>query len=416
MRVAGSAPILIAVGAILTANAAKVNWAEQKESFPAFITLFLIPFTYSIFYGVLFGLVVHYIVAVFTGDFFVDSQTVLMSYAPTLYAICTDVYPDGSRVSLITKVRMLLRINWCDCDRIEKVFDDAEVSPLVQQRQTHVSFAHYTNEDVQRRPHPLVKFAQVVKTYFYPNVGEDSDPNVHANAHANDVTANWEDMHGGSGGSNGPVSAAKRQPTFGVEPDALSTPLATYSHMPPPPPPPTLLSSSSPLPSSSSSPPSVVITIQPLVSSHQREVVTSGDGRASTTGGPVQTRARTPSDVEMASPPSNRASHSLHTPEWGSGARNSVADKSIAKDKDEVDSRDKAHHPLHIRGAPSTHSKPLSGVLFPPPGGASDMEEEIEEEEEEEEEIEGGTLNPLRGGGEGLGANSPNSPLHPSHS
>lgn len=41
----GTASLLIAIGAILFVNAEEIDWHDYKDAFPAFLTLFLIPFT-----------------------------------------------------------------------------------------------------------------------------------------------------------------------------------------------------------------------------------------------------------------------------------------------------------------------------------------------------------------------------------
>ncbi len=51
----GTSPVLLMIGMMLFENAGKVNWSSVKEALPVFLMSVFIPFTYSIFNGVLFG-------------------------------------------------------------------------------------------------------------------------------------------------------------------------------------------------------------------------------------------------------------------------------------------------------------------------------------------------------------------------
>jgi AGZA family xanthine/uracil permease-like MFS transporter len=51
----GTSPVLLMIGMMLFENAGKVNWHSVKEALPVFLMCVFIPFTYSIFNGVIFG-------------------------------------------------------------------------------------------------------------------------------------------------------------------------------------------------------------------------------------------------------------------------------------------------------------------------------------------------------------------------
>lgn len=70
---AGTAPLLIIVGVVLFNNVKRVDWTDMKYAVPAYITLFFIPFTYSILRGVAFGYVIYIFLLLFTGDFITES-------------------------------------------------------------------------------------------------------------------------------------------------------------------------------------------------------------------------------------------------------------------------------------------------------------------------------------------------------
>ncbi|KAK9837377.1 hypothetical protein WJX84_003189 [Apatococcus fuscideae] len=55
-------PALILVGALMMINVVKIDWADVNKAVPAFLTIAIMPFTYSIAYGVIAG-VISYIIA-----------------------------------------------------------------------------------------------------------------------------------------------------------------------------------------------------------------------------------------------------------------------------------------------------------------------------------------------------------------
>ena len=65
---AATSPVLLIVGLMMFENASRVNWASVKESLPVFTLVVFIPFTYSIFIGIIFGFAIYITLAVFTGD------------------------------------------------------------------------------------------------------------------------------------------------------------------------------------------------------------------------------------------------------------------------------------------------------------------------------------------------------------
>lgn len=77
------APALIIVGSMMLANVTKINWQDYTESIPSFITLLIMPVTFSITEGIAFGFIsysllklisgkrkdVHWVIYVFSGLF-----------------------------------------------------------------------------------------------------------------------------------------------------------------------------------------------------------------------------------------------------------------------------------------------------------------------------------------------------------
>jgi AGZA family xanthine/uracil permease-like MFS transporter len=61
------APALIGVGAFMMRNVGRIAWDEPQEYLPAFITIVLIPFTFSITDGIAFGFIAYVLLAVISG-------------------------------------------------------------------------------------------------------------------------------------------------------------------------------------------------------------------------------------------------------------------------------------------------------------------------------------------------------------
>lgn len=56
-------PALIIIGSFMVKSITKINWEDPKIAIPSFVTLMLMPLTYSIAYGVIGGLMVHSVIA-----------------------------------------------------------------------------------------------------------------------------------------------------------------------------------------------------------------------------------------------------------------------------------------------------------------------------------------------------------------
>lgn len=71
----------IGAGAILFENAQKVNWTDVRESVPIFLVTALVPFTYSLFYGVLCGMCMYIVFRLCSANFW-------RKYAPPQVLAC----------------------------------------------------------------------------------------------------------------------------------------------------------------------------------------------------------------------------------------------------------------------------------------------------------------------------------------
>ena len=64
-----TAPALILTGCFMCSNVASIDWSDYSEAFPAFFTMVLMPFTYSITNGVGVGMITYVILKIFAGKF-----------------------------------------------------------------------------------------------------------------------------------------------------------------------------------------------------------------------------------------------------------------------------------------------------------------------------------------------------------
>ena len=74
--ITATAPALIIVGAFMMGPAGAMNWDDFKESLPAFLTITVMPLTYSIANGVVAGLFSYLVLALFTGERRLPQSTV----------------------------------------------------------------------------------------------------------------------------------------------------------------------------------------------------------------------------------------------------------------------------------------------------------------------------------------------------
>jgi len=66
---AATAPILILVGAMMIGESQHIDWADMSQAIPAFLTSMMMPFTFSIPNGILFGVGMSLTFFVTTGEF-----------------------------------------------------------------------------------------------------------------------------------------------------------------------------------------------------------------------------------------------------------------------------------------------------------------------------------------------------------
>uniref|UniRef100_A0A7S3LN44 Xanthine/uracil/vitamin C permease n=1 Tax=Aplanochytrium stocchinoi TaxID=215587 RepID=A0A7S3LN44_9STRA len=65
-----TAPVLLLIGSMMMGEASEINWRSMYEAVPAFLTLAMMPLTFSIPNGIFFGTVSHILLYITTGEFF----------------------------------------------------------------------------------------------------------------------------------------------------------------------------------------------------------------------------------------------------------------------------------------------------------------------------------------------------------
>ena len=85
LPIAATAPALITVGFLMSAQITKIDWRRFDTALPAFMTMTLIPFTYSIAHGIGYGFIVYAVIKLLTGR--IRDVHPLMGTAAGLFAM-----------------------------------------------------------------------------------------------------------------------------------------------------------------------------------------------------------------------------------------------------------------------------------------------------------------------------------------
>lgn len=66
---AATGPVLVLVGVMMTSSVRDIDWSDFSESIPAFLTMLLMPLTYSISEGIMLGMIAYVLINLCTGKF-----------------------------------------------------------------------------------------------------------------------------------------------------------------------------------------------------------------------------------------------------------------------------------------------------------------------------------------------------------
>eukprot|EP00549_Striatella_unipunctata_P021795 CAMPEP_0118694638 /NCGR_PEP_ID=MMETSP0800-20121206/12661_1 /TAXON_ID=210618 ORGANISM="Striatella unipunctata, Strain CCMP2910" /NCGR_SAMPLE_ID=MMETSP0800 /ASSEMBLY_ACC=CAM_ASM_000638 /LENGTH=166 /DNA_ID=CAMNT_0006593179 /DNA_START=27 /DNA_END=527 /DNA_ORIENTATION=- len=75
-----TAPVLILVGTMMMGESGKIRWEKMDDALPAFLTIVMMPLTYSITNGMVFGLAASVGFYVTSGQAFVDATPKLRGW------------------------------------------------------------------------------------------------------------------------------------------------------------------------------------------------------------------------------------------------------------------------------------------------------------------------------------------------
>ena len=96
-----TSPVLVMVGVMMMGESAKINWENMNEALPAFLTIILMPLTYSITNGMIFGLLSAAGFYMTTGQMFTDTKTLARKFSNACSSATTS---NGEEEGLIDPV------------------------------------------------------------------------------------------------------------------------------------------------------------------------------------------------------------------------------------------------------------------------------------------------------------------------
>ena len=88
---AASAPILVLIGLFMCKPIAKIDWSDFETAFPAFMAMLLIPFTYSITQGIIWGFLSWTAIKIFVGK---ADQISIPLWIINVFSILALIYAD----------------------------------------------------------------------------------------------------------------------------------------------------------------------------------------------------------------------------------------------------------------------------------------------------------------------------------
>ena len=82
---AATAPALIYVGVLMCKNFSKVDMKDMRSAVPAFLTLIMMPLTYSIANGIGIGAIAYTLISIFTGKF--EKKDIMVAVIGLLFCL-----------------------------------------------------------------------------------------------------------------------------------------------------------------------------------------------------------------------------------------------------------------------------------------------------------------------------------------
>ena len=75
-----TAPVLMLIGTMMMSQAKKIDWDDMMEAIPVFLTIIMMPFTFSIANGIIFGLSSSLIIYMISGKMYSDYKQRFSDY------------------------------------------------------------------------------------------------------------------------------------------------------------------------------------------------------------------------------------------------------------------------------------------------------------------------------------------------
>jgi hypothetical protein len=132
---AGTAPLLISIGSVLFMNTKKIDWTHPPVSFPAYIVLFLIPFTYNLLNGVMLGWLAYLIIAIFSGEILLSIEYFVNYNSPKAHGI---LYAEQTVAEIDASKNNKFSLYWNRVQKVyQTVFKDEHVLTSIQTYLVH---------------------------------------------------------------------------------------------------------------------------------------------------------------------------------------------------------------------------------------------------------------------------------------
>jgi adenine/guanine/hypoxanthine permease len=153
----GTSPVLLMIGMMLFENAKNVNWSSIKEALPVFLMMIFIPFTYSIFNGVLFGLGIFLILYIATDHAKVKKK---IKKLMSLVKRPLSSYSNGNTRTTSTRVDHMALAHDLDRDHLSSNNDEGSDDETEEENGLEYSLSFELNEITSSSSNPTNRLDQ----------------------------------------------------------------------------------------------------------------------------------------------------------------------------------------------------------------------------------------------------------------
>ena len=148
--ICANAPVIVMIGFLLFENTAQIDWRNVKQALPVYITTIFCAFSYSILYGVLFGIFMYVALHVMTSDFKETKEWLLRAClccnpwnkevprigsslfdtAPTFYDELSDVKDVSFEITENDMKHLEITTGYSSFDSVKKIQESASADDL----------------------------------------------------------------------------------------------------------------------------------------------------------------------------------------------------------------------------------------------------------------------------------------------